>query len=145
MGQLRIISEKFVDVADRFSCPRIIYELEARILPNNTDPEHALFMYGRDTFRDSEEVHKAIMNAVHGRLVTCDIKKVIFNPPATIVLWEDGTKTVVKTQDDDEFVYDPEKGLAMAIAKKALGNKGNYYNAFTKWLSKEEENNETGV
>lgn len=64
------------------------------------------------------------------------IKKVIFNCPATIVLWEDGTKTVVKSGDYD--VYDPEKGLAMAIAKKTLGNKGNYYNIFKKYLPKED-------
>ena len=65
-----------------------------------------------------------------------EIKNVIFNDPATIVFWEDGTKTVVKCQDGDEF--DPEKGLAMAIAKKAYGNKGNYCNKLKKWLPKEE-------
>ena len=65
-----------------------------------------------------------------------EIKNVIFNPPATIVFWADGTKTVVKTQVDDEF--DPEKGLAMAISKKALGNQGNYYNQFKKWTEKYE-------
>lgn len=65
-----------------------------------------------------------------------EIKNVIFNDPATIVFWEDGTKTVVKCQDGDEF--DPEKGLAMAIAKKAYGNKGNYCNQLKKWLPKEE-------
>ena len=64
-----------------------------------------------------------------------DIKNVIFNDPATIVFWEDGTKTVVKCQDGDEF--DPEKGLAMAIAKKAYGNKGSYCNKMKKWLPKE--------
>ena len=66
-----------------------------------------------------------------------EIKNVIFNNPATIVFWEDGTKTVVKCQDGDEF--DPEKGLAMAIAKKAYGNKGNYCNKLKKWLPKEEQ------
>ena len=65
------------------------------------------------------------------------IKKVIFNYPATIVLWSDGSKTVVKCQDGD--IYDPEKGLAMAISKKALGNKGNYCNEFKKWLPEDEE------
>lgn len=60
------------------------------------------------------------------------IKDVIFNPPATIVLWMDGTKTVVK--DQGEVFYDPEKGMAMATAKKAFGNKGNYYNQFKKYL-----------
>ena len=64
-----------------------------------------------------------------------EIKNVIFNDPATIVFWKDGTKTVVKCQDGDEF--DTEKGLAMAIAKKAYGNKGSYCNKLKKWLPKE--------
>lgn len=61
------------------------------------------------------------------------IKDVIFNNPATIVFWMDGTKTVVKCQGGES--YDPEKGLTMAISKKALGNKGNYYNEIVKWLN----------
>jgi predicted nucleic-acid-binding Zn-ribbon protein len=65
------------------------------------------------------------------------IKNVIFNDPATIVFWKDGTKTVVKAQDGED--YDDEKGLAMAISKKALGNKGNYYNTFDKFLIRPEE------
>lgn len=65
-----------------------------------------------------------------------EIKKVIYNDPATIVFWKDGTKTVVKACEDDE--YDPEKGLAMAISKKALGNKGEYYETFKKFLPKED-------
>ena len=64
------------------------------------------------------------------------INKVIFNPPATVILWADGTKTVVKCGEHDEF--DPEKGLVMAITKKLLGNKGNYYNVI-KSLLKEAE------
>lgn len=75
-----------------------------------------------------------ILNSTYG---IPEIKNVIFNDPATIVFWEDGTKTVVKCQDGDEF--DPEKGLAMAIVKKAYGNKGNYCNKMKKWLPKEEQ------
>ena len=67
-----------------------------------------------------------------------EIKDVIFNEPATIVMWSDGTKTVVKCQEGEG--YDPEKGLAMAISKKALGNKGNYCEVFKKWLPEEEVN-----
>ena len=59
------------------------------------------------------------------------MNNVIFNDPATIVFWNDGTKTVVKVQNEK---FDPEKGLAMAIAKKYFGNNGNYYNKFKKWL-----------
>lgn len=67
------------------------------------------------------------------------IKKVHFNNPVTVVLWNDGTKTVVKSGKHD--IYDPEKGLAMAIAKKALGNKGRYYDIFKKWLPEQKEVN----
>lgn len=62
-----------------------------------------------------------------------EIEKVIFNDPATIVLWKDGTKTVVKAENEK---FDPEKGLAMAISRKALGNKGNYFETFKKWVPK---------
>lgn len=61
-----------------------------------------------------------------------EIKKVIFNEPATIVFWADGTKTVVKCSKDDEF--DPEKGLAMAIAKKFFGNENGYSKNIKKWV-----------
>ena len=71
------------------------------------------------------------------------IKDVIFNEPATIILWADGTKTVVKCQEGEG--YDPEKGMAMAISKKALGNKGNYCEVFKKWLPEEEEVNDDRV
>ena len=73
----------------------------------------------------------AVTNDLHNRM-SLIIKDVIFNPPATIILWMDGTKTVVK--DQGEVFYDPEKGMAMATAKKAFGNKGNYYNQFAKYL-----------
>lgn len=60
-----------------------------------------------------------------------EIINVIFREPATIIFWADGTKTVVKAVYDE---FDPEKGLTMAITKKALGNKGNYFNVIKKWI-----------
>ena len=48
------------------------------------------------------------------------IDRVIFNDPATIILWNDGSKTVVKRSDDD--VWDSEKGFCMAVIKKLYGN-----------------------
>lgn len=60
------------------------------------------------------------------------IKNVYFNEPVTVVLWEDGTKTIVKCQEGD--TYSKETGLAVAIAKKALGNKGNFNEVFKKWI-----------
>jgi len=60
------------------------------------------------------------------------IKDVIFNDPATVVLWKDGSKTVVKCQEGD--TYNKETGLAMAIIKKCCSNKGNYNDIFEKWI-----------
>lgn len=97
--------------------------------------QHQLARRGKDltTFR---KIKDKIIEVI-GMKNNQNIKNVIFNDPATIVLWDDGTKTIVKRGEND--IYDPEKGLAMAIAKKALGNKGNYYDIFKKWLPKEEE------
>lgn len=80
--------------------------------------------------RKDTEMTKQIVNSVFGAK-RLDIKKVIFNDPATIVMWADGTKTVVKCSEND--IFDPEKGLAMAITKKALGNQGNYHKVIKKW------------
>lgn len=60
------------------------------------------------------------------------IKQVIFNPPATVVIWNDGTKTIVKSQEGD--TYSKEIGLAMAISKKYFGNKGNFNDIFKIWI-----------
>lgn len=73
-------------------------------------------------------------NNIMLRNKSVEITKVIFNNPATIVFWSDGKKTVVKCAIDEAF--DEEKGFAMAISKRVLGNKGNYYNEFKKWLPK---------
>ena len=80
---------------------------------------------------------KKVLNKTYGTSYSStkpSILKVIFNDPATIVLWSDGTKTIVRCQEGDTF--DPEKGLSMAITKKALGNTGNYYEEIKKWLAK---------
>ena len=63
-------------------------------------------------------LHKDVVESTP--LVPNVIKNVIFDEPATIVYWADGSKTVVICQEGD--IYDEEKGLAMAISKKALGN-----------------------
>lgn len=67
------------------------------------------------------------------KLTFASIKRVIFNPPATIVFWSDGSKTVVKCSKSEAF--DPEKGLAMAIAKRAQGNREDYYKDISKWCA----------
>ena len=53
--------------------------------------------------------HGAYQNYKKGTaaLHAASIKNVIFNPPATVVYWSDGTKTVVKCSVNDKF--DPER------------------------------------
>ena len=91
--------------------------------------------------RDIEGAKKLAeaMRTVNQRPKLPGIKTVHFSGPVTAVIWEDKTKTIVRCKDGEEPDY--EKGLAMAIAKKALGtNKSgsNYYDIFKKWLPKPE-------
>lgn len=65
------------------------------------------------------------------------IRKVIFNDPATVVLWSDGTKTVVKCGPEDKF--DTEKGLAMAIVKKMAGNNNRFHKVFKQYTKKKKK------
>lgn len=57
--------------------------------------------------------------------------KIIFNGPATIVLWNDGTKTVVKCTERETFDY--EKGVALCYMKRLLGNGGSFKHVFKKF------------
>lgn len=62
------------------------------------------------------------------------IKKVIFNDPATIILWNDGTKTVVKVSGND--TYDKERGFLMCYLKGIVGNK-TLLKELDKWVGNE--------
>lgn len=53
-------------------------------------------------------------------------KEVIFAPPATIVYWQDGSRTVVKCSEEDEF--SEEMGFVLCFMKKMFGNNGSYNN-----------------
>ena len=73
------------------------------------------------------------------------IEKVIFNPPATIVFWDDGTKTIVKDTDghwknvqkankskrDKKIAAWKEAGILNAIAKKFYKN---YQDVLETWI-----------
>lgn len=72
-------------------------------------------VYARDKYLES-------------RHQTSIYKKIIINPPATIVIWNDGTKTVVKATEND--IYDPEKGVALCFFKK-------YFNALYRQVLKD--------
>lgn len=59
-----------------------------------------------------------------------EIDHVVFNDPATIVFWKDGTKTVTKCHAGDTF--NKETGLSMCIIRKLTKNK-HYNNVFEKY------------
>lgn len=61
-------------------------------------------------------------------------EKVIFNDPATIVYWDDGTKTVVKCQPGD--VFSAETGLITAMLKKYMGNDNTFNRVVNEWLKR---------
>ena len=93
-----------------------------------------------DMIRRREVAYRLSRAAAYGlftpvkkeKTLSMTIKKVIFSPPATIIIWDDNTKTIVKAQEDEP--YDPEKGMAMCIAKHIYGDRGSYYNVFSEWL-----------
>ena len=107
------------------------------------DKGHNCFInkpYHRDALDNARYISqaRAMLKPAHAKeataMNTAAIKNVIFAPPATIVYWSDGSKTVVKCSEKD--IFDPEKGLAMAIAKRCGGNKGSYYKEIQNWVEK---------
>lgn len=52
-----------------------------------------------------------------------EVKQLIFREDSktTIVIWEDNTKTVVKSNGNEDFI--PEVGFAEALAKKIYGSR----------------------
>ena len=95
----------------------------------------------RGIHADPDTVFKAIVNTGgYGRMYELysgmfGIKKVIFHDPATIVFWNDGTKTVVKCSKDDK--YSKEVGLAFCIMKKLYGNEYIFHQILKKWCTEE--------
>lgn len=89
-----------------------------------------------DCSRQSTEQAKK-NDIVRFGMCSVSIRKVIFNDPATVVLWSDGTKTVVKCGPEDSF--DMEKGLAMAIVKKMAGNDNRFHKVFKQYPKKKKK------
>lgn len=101
--------------------------------------EDQIRCYRPGTMSIGEYIHREIVRATNvksGNIDPMKIKRVYFNNPVTVVIWEDGTKTIVRCQEGD--VYSKETGLALCIAKKALGNKSNFNDVFHKYIPEEE-------
>lgn len=79
-----------------------------------------------DNFKKEHDIPSAYPKSTFGLVYqeckirpTFAIDKVLFNPPATIVFWLDGTKTVVKCKEGEEF--SEWAGIALCLAKKLYG------------------------
>ena len=70
-----------------------------------------------DSYDEDEDEEEPIMWGIP------EIRRIIFNAPATIVFWEDGTKTVVKCMAGEKF--ERYAGFAMACMKKMFGSTAN--------------------
>lgn len=138
LTKFRDISSEDIEQVLKQSDHLIQMKLYAALMKGeNNMPTEAARNYVRQDFASLAEAFKRVNDAFNKKLP--GIKTVHFSGPVTAVIWEDKTKTIVRCKDGD--VPDYEKGLAMAIAKKALGtNKSgsNYYDIFKKWLPKPE-------
>ena len=54
------------------------------------------------------------------RITIPAVKRIVYRNPATIVFWQDGTKTVVKCMDGEPF--EKYAGFCAALAKKVFGS-----------------------
>lgn len=72
---------------------------------------------------DTVEYTKELRNKLIGganEMKNADVKKIIFSGPKTIVLWTDGTKTIV-SMSKDELRFDPGAAFCAAYTKKMFG------------------------
>lgn len=77
----------------------------------------------------TEEVQRMLLNDHY------KIDRVIINEPATIIIWKDKTKTVVKCGENDTF--NPETGIALAYMKRVMFD--DKTTQFNKWMNKQTE------
>lgn len=77
----------------------------------------------KDEYGWYEELMAMVEQQAHPPKPLCvDIQRVIHHAPATIILWDDGDKTIVKCSAGD--TYDPEKGFMLAYLKHIYGHTG---------------------
>lgn len=86
--------------------------------------EHTRNFVNREWFAGIDGIRcetKVDYNGISRRnnMMKYGVKEIIYNDAATIVYWTDGTKTVVKCNENDE--YSEYAGFVAAVAKKMYG------------------------
>ena len=112
----KIISNMFT-VSDKSCCVSVANGNTAY----NVTPEHVRAFYDAKE-RMEREVKEAELrkSQMQNKRLRAMVKKVIFSGDRTIIMWNDGTKTVTKCHNLD--TYDPEKGILACMAKKLYEN-----------------------
>lgn len=113
---------------DKEACDRLLRrELHSKVAENIRLKQEL------DDLKEKHDIPSAYPGSTFGLVYqeckvrpTFAIDKVVFNPPATIVFWLDGTKTVVKCKEDEEF--SEWAGIALCLAKKLYGT--NFHKIF---------------
>lgn len=124
-GAIHVHFDHNINVTRIYNNGNIIARVDWPSVDKNADIDK----FALATFNAYNNYSRAVMGMEHTRYdwlfkpanTSTGIDHVIYNKPATIVFWKDGTKTVVKAQD--EYDYDPDLGLAMAVVKKTIGLK----------------------
>lgn len=80
----------------------------------------------RESLKRTIDHPRDIHNTINLRTISKPvIKEILSNGPATIIFWNDGTKTIVKREiDDEDDLYD---AVANALAKKAFGSTSKFH------------------
>lgn len=86
--------------------------------------EHTRDFVNREWFAGANDMRyetKVDYNGISRRnnMMKYGVKEIIYHDAATIVYWTDGTKTVVKCNENDE--YSEYSGFVAAVAKKMYG------------------------
>lgn len=101
-----------------------MYPIEQRYLVDETHGEVTMSFLNTNMPYETNNTFEAILKEFIGGKIPPKYnypqpKKIIFQPPATIVYWEDGDKTVVKCMSSQQF--DEQAGYAAAFMKKVYG------------------------
>lgn len=89
---------------------RKIYTIDPNLLNFEPIQQEMTIPMNNEQFEYAKRAFQVEYQSIYRKI----INRVIFNKPATIVFWCDGTKTVSKCYDED---YNQKKGLLMCIAK----------------------------
>jgi hypothetical protein len=125
------------DIADSNYCaidisyderhPNVVFISDQRIIENHITPQWFIPIAQRLSPPKVYETTQQIISQnkkEETNMTTVSLERCIINDNATVLFWNDGTKTVTKTTPGD--VFDPEVGIAMGIAKRLFGSKAKF-------------------